>query len=70
MVCIQINQSVEYVLIIVEFALIQGALGNLFHHDVDEICWPQPMRLLKLGHVTVQRSMSLTWMGRVSDPGN
>ena len=35
------------------------------YHDVDEICWPQPIRSLKLGHVTGQGSMSLTWVGRV-----
>ena len=41
----------------------------VFYHDVDEIFWPQPMRSLKLGHVTGQGSMSPTWVGRVSDPG-
>ena len=40
--------------------------GVLFYHDVDEIFWPQPIRSLKLGHVTGQGSMSPTW---VSDPG-
>ena len=39
-----------------------------FYHDVDEIFWPQPIRSLKLGHVTGQGSMSPTWVGRVSDP--
>ena len=29
----------------------------LFYHDVDEIAWPQPIRSLKLGHVTGQWSM-------------
>ena len=38
--------------------------NNLFYHDVDEIFWPQPIRSLKLGHVTSQGSM-----GRVSDLG-
>ena len=41
----------------------------LFYHDVGEIFWPQPIRSLKLGHVTGQGSMSPTWVGRVSDPG-
>ena len=41
----------------------------VFYHDVDEIFLPQPIRSLKLGHVTGQGSMSPTWMGRVSDPG-
>ena len=43
--------------------------GYLFYHDVGEIFWPQPIRSLKLGHVTGQGSMSPTWVGRVSDPG-
>ena len=43
--------------------------GNIFYHDVGEIFWPQPIRSLKLGHVTGQGSMSPTWVGRVSDPG-
>ena len=43
--------------------------GRLFYHDVGEIFWPQPIRSLKLGHVTGQGSMSPTWVGRVSDPG-
>ena len=38
-----------------------------FCHDVDEIFWPQPFRLLKLGHVTGGGCMSPTWVGRVSD---
>ena len=42
---------------------------ELFYHDVGEIFWPQPIRSLKLGHVTGQGSMSPTWVGRVSDPG-
>ena len=42
---------------------------TVFYHDVDEIFWPQPIRSLKLGHVTGQGSMSPTWVGRVSDPG-
>ena len=41
----------------------------IFYHDVGEIFWPQPIRSLKLGHVTGQGSMSPTWVGRVSDPG-
>ena len=41
----------------------------LFYHDVGEIFWPQPIRSLRLGHVTGQGSMSPTWVGRVSDPG-
>ena len=28
--------------------------GDIFYHDVDEICWPQPIRSPKLGHVTGQ----------------
>ena len=40
---------------------------SLFYHDVDEIFWPQPIRSLKLGHVTGQGSISPTWVGRVSD---
>ena len=40
----------------------------LFYHDVYEIIWPQPIRSLKLGHVTGLGSMSPTWVGRVSDP--
>ena len=44
-------------------------MNDLFYHDVGEIFWPQPIRSLKLGHVTGQGSMSPTWMGRVSDPG-
>ena len=35
-----------------------------FYHDVDEICWPQPIKSLKLGYVTGQWSMSPTWVGR------
>ena len=34
--------------------------GYVFYHDVDEICRLQPISLLKLGHVTVQGSMSTT----------
>ena len=41
----------------------------VFYHDVDEIFRPQPIRSLKLGHVTGQESMSPTWVGRVSDLG-
>ena len=41
----------------------------IFYHDVGEIFWPQPIRSLKLGHVTGQGSMSPTWVGRVSDLG-
>ena len=41
----------------------------IFYHDVDEIFWPQPIRLLKLGHVTGQGCMSPTCVGRVSDLG-
>ena len=44
-------------------------IGITFYHDVGEIFWPQPIRSLKLGHVTGQGSMSPTWVGRVSDPG-
>ena len=44
-------------------------MNHQFYHDVDEIFWPQPIRSLKLGHVTGQGSMSPTWVGRVSDPG-
>ena len=40
-----------------------------FYNDVDAIFWAQPIRSLKLGHVTGQGSMSPTWVGRVSDPG-
>ena len=43
--------------------------GNIFYHDVDEIFWPQPIRLLKLGHVTGRGCMFPTWVGRVSDLG-
>ena len=42
---------------------------NLFYHDVGEIWWPQPIRLLKMGHVTGQGSTTTTWVGRVSDLG-
>ena len=49
--------------------LANGMVCTIFYHDVDEIFWPQPIRLLKLGHVTGQGSMSSTWVGRVSDPG-
>ena len=41
----------------------------IFYHDFDEIFWPQPIRSLKLVHVTGQGSMSLTWVGQVFDPG-
>ena len=34
--------------------------------DVDEICWTQPIRSLKLGHMTGQGSTP-TWVGRVPD---
>ena len=44
-------------------------LNDTFYHDFDEYFWPQPIRSLKLGHVTRQGSMSPTWVGRVSDPG-
>ena len=40
-----------------------------FYHDVGEIWWPQPIRLLKMGHVTGQGSTTTTWVGRVSDLG-
>ena len=43
---------------------------KLLFHDVDEIYWPQPIRSLQLGYVTVQESMSPNWVGRVSAPGN
>ena len=43
--------------------------GIIFYQDIDEIFWPQPIRSLKLGHVTGQGSMSPTWVGLVSDPG-
>ena len=46
-----------------------SSVNRLFYHDVDETFWPQPIILLKLGHVTGQGSMSLTWVGRVSDLG-
>ena len=46
-----------------------GRKSGVFYHDVDKICWPQPIRLIKLGHVTGQGSMSPTWRGQVSDPG-
>ena len=36
---------------------IQIMLIALFYHDVDEIFWPQPIRSLKLGHVTGQGSV-------------
>ena len=29
-------------------------LCHIFYHDVEEICWPRPISLLKLGHVTGQ----------------
>ena len=41
----------------------------IFYHDVGEIWWPQPIRLLKMGHVTGQGSTTMTWVGRVSDLG-
>ena len=41
----------------------------IFYHDVGEIWWPQPIRLLKMGHVTGQGSTTTTWVGRVSDLG-
>ena len=41
----------------------------VFYHNVYEICWHRPIRPLKLGHVTGQGSMSMTWVGQVSDPG-
>ena len=44
-------------------------VNYLFCYDIDEIFWPQPIRSLKLGHVTGQGSMSPTWVGRVSDRG-
>ena len=47
----------------------QWMINTLFYHDVDEIFWPQPIRLLKLGHVTGRGCMSPTWVGRVSDLG-
>ena len=40
-------------------------ISGIFYHDFDEICWPQSIRSLKLGHVTAKGSMSLTWVGRV-----
>ena len=40
-----------------------------FYHDVEEIFWPQPIRSLKLGHVTGRGCISPTWVGRVSDLG-
>ena len=42
-------------------ARIRG-MRDLFYHDVDEIFWPQPIRLLKLGHVTGRGCMSPTWL--------
>ena len=45
------------------------ALCHIFYHDFDEIFWPQPIRSLKLGHVTGRGCMSPTWVGRVSDLG-
>ena len=47
----------------------RNLISRIFYHDVDEIFWPQPIRSLKLGHVTGQGSMSPTWVGRMSDPG-
>ena len=47
----------------------EQGLNERFYHDVDEIFWPQPIRSLKLGHVTGRGSMSPTWVGRVSDLG-
>ena len=44
-------------------------LCALFYHDVGEIFWPQPIRSLKLGHMTGQGSMSPIWVGGVSDLG-
>ena len=41
----------------------------IFYHDVGEIWWPQPIRLLKMGHVTGQGSTTTTWVGRMSDLG-
>ena len=69
--------SVEYLLFYMEllnysFCDMFGSVlecYELFYHDVGENFWPQPIRSLKLGHVTGQGSMSPTWVGRVSDPG-
>ena len=44
-------------------------MDELFYHDVDKKFWPQPIRLLKLGHVTGRGCMSPTLVGRVSDLG-
>ena len=44
-------------------------INTVFYHDVGEIWWPQPIRLLKMGHVTGQGSTTMTWVGRVSDLG-
>ena len=41
-----------------------GSGSNRFYHDVYEICWPQQIRSLKLGHVISQRSMSPNWKTR------
>ena len=38
----------------------------VLYHNLDEICWPEPIRSLRLGHVTCQGSMPPTWVGRVS----
>ena len=32
-------------------------MRTLFCHDIDEICWPQPIKLPKSGDVTGQGSM-------------
>ena len=53
----------------ISIVILDPIMGDIFYHDVGEICWPQPIRSLKLGHVTGQGSMSPTWVGRVSDPG-
>ena len=36
---------------------IGGDLYVVCYHDVNEICWTQPIRSLKLGHVSGQWSM-------------
>ena len=51
------------------FTRIYNDCEYIFYHDVGEIWWPQPIRLLKMGHVTGQGSTTTTWVGRVSDLG-
>ena len=45
------------------------SMCNVFYHAIVEIFWPQPIRSLKLSHVTGQGFMTPTWVGQLSDPG-